>query len=47
MSEGYTFLLDLDDDEVVVARSDPRDRALVLKMLSELPGGRLAGGILY
>lgn len=47
VSEGYAFLLDLDNDEVAVARSDPRDRALVLKMLSELPGGRLAGGILY
>ncbi|WP_172623486.1 nucleotidyl transferase AbiEii/AbiGii toxin family protein [Arabiibacter massiliensis] len=34
---AYAFLSDLDDDEAVVAKSDARDRSLVIRMISELP----------
>lgn len=37
VKEKFAFLAELDDEEIVVARSDPRDRALVIKMLGELP----------
>lgn len=40
---GFSFLAELDEDEARVAESNPKDRALVLRMLAELPGGRLAG----
>ena len=33
---AYTFLADLDDDETVVAKSDARDRSLVIRIMSEL-----------
>ena len=44
---GFAFLAELDAREEQIARSDPRDRALAIRLLEELPGGRLAGGILY
>ena len=34
---AYAFLADLDDDETVVAKSDARDRSLVIRMMPELP----------
>lgn len=37
VSEKFSFLAELDDDELVVARSDPRDRSLVIRMLADLP----------
>lgn len=43
----FQFLADLDEDERVVARAHAGDRPLVLKMLAELPGGRLADCGLY
>lgn len=39
--DGYAFLRDLDPDEEVVAKNLAGDRGLVLRMLTELPGGRL------
>ncbi|MCL2654341.1 MAG: nucleotidyl transferase AbiEii/AbiGii toxin family protein [Coriobacteriia bacterium] len=43
----FAFLAELDDDEGIVAHVNERDRALVLRMLSELPGGRLIKAALY
>ena len=37
----YEFLDMLDEDELVIANSDERDRALVIKTLKKLPTGRL------
>ncbi len=45
--DGFGFLAELDADEAAIAESNPRDRALALRMLSELPGGRLDGIGLY
>ena len=44
---GYAFLADMDEDEQTLACINGRDRALAIKMLEELPGGRLAGVGLY
>lgn len=44
---GFAFLAELDEQEERLARSDPRDRALAIKLLESLPGGRLDGGVLY
>ncbi|MEU4360926.1 nucleotidyl transferase AbiEii/AbiGii toxin family protein [Promicromonospora sp. NPDC023987] len=41
--DGYAFLRDLDPDERTVACISAADRGLVLRMLADLPGGRLAG----
>lgn len=35
--ERFAFLADLGDDERIIARSDPRDRSLVIRAMSELP----------
>ena len=35
--KSFTFLGDLDEDEAVIARSDERDRSLVIKTMAELP----------
>ena len=47
VSTEFAFLAELDAQEEQIARSDPRDRSLAIKLLEELPGGRLSGGILY
>jgi predicted nucleotidyltransferase component of viral defense system len=47
ISSSYAFLHDLDAQETRVACADARDRSLVLKLLEDLPGHRLAGGLLY
>lgn len=44
---GFAFLAGLDAQEEQLAQSDPRDRTLAIRLLEELPGGRLGGGILY
>jgi len=44
---GYRFLGALDPDEVQVARIDGGDRALVLRMLTELPTTRLHTGAIW
>ena len=44
---GFGFLSELDADEEAVAASNPKDRALALRMLAELPGGRFNGIGLY
>lgn len=43
LSGLYSWLSDLDDDEGVVAQGRPQDRNLVLRLVGELPGGRLMG----
>ena len=47
VSAAYAFLRQLDTDEAVVALSRAQDRPLVLRMLRELPGARLAGATLH
>jgi len=42
VSGSYAFLADLDADEQVIAGAQQADRSLALRMLQELPGGRLA-----
>ncbi len=44
---SFAFLADLDPDEEQIAQSNPKDRALALRMLAGLPGGRLDGIGLY
>lgn len=44
---GFAFLAELDTQEKQLAQSDSRDRALAIKLLEELPGGRLKGAGLY
>ena len=44
---GFGFLSERDADEEAVAVSNPKDRALALRMLAELPGGRFDGIGLY
>ena len=39
----YAWLGDLGDDERAVAEGRPQDRSLVLRLLGQLPGGRLSG----
>jgi len=43
VSEAYAFLADLDNDESQVAKALAQDRPTVLRLLGELPGGRLRG----
>jgi hypothetical protein len=47
VSIHYSFLNDLDDDERCLAQIKEQDRALAIKLLSELPDQRLAGVGLY
>ena len=47
VSMQFRFLYNLTDEERLVAQIRGQDRALVLKMLAELPGGRLSGIRLY
>ncbi len=42
---NFEFLKDLDDAETIISRSNGRDRSLVIKFLTELPGGRLKTGL--
>lgn len=44
---GFSFLTDLSDEEAAIAMSDNRDRALAIKMLEALPGGRFVNAGLY
>lgn len=44
---GYSFLSDLDCDEQTLACSDERDRSLAIRLLRELPDGRLTEVSLY
>ncbi|MDR1512045.1 MAG: hypothetical protein LBS56_00980, partial [Propionibacteriaceae bacterium] len=43
----YAFLAALDPAEQVLARAKEEDRALALRLLTELPGGRMQGIGLY
>jgi predicted nucleotidyltransferase component of viral defense system len=43
LSHLYAWLRDLDNDERAVADGRPQDRHTVLRLLGELPGGRMSG----
>lgn len=47
ISARFGFLQNLTDEEKIVAQIREQDRALVLKMMGDLPGGRLFGIGLY
>jgi len=47
ISEAYAFLLDLSDEELVIAAARGQDRPLVLQELRDLPDGRLVNVGLY
>jgi predicted nucleotidyltransferase component of viral defense system len=47
VSAAYSFLTQLDADERVVAQARAQDRPLVLRLLRELPGDRLASAGLH
>ena len=42
---NFAFLLDLDDVERTIAKSNAKDRSIVIQALSALPGGRLGKGL--
>lgn len=45
LRENYGFLADLDEIEQTIAKSNQKDRSLVIQALSELPGSRLGKGL--
>lgn len=45
LSENYSFLQDMDETESVIARSNAKDRGIVIQAMKELPGGRLRMGL--
>jgi len=47
ISEGYTFLFDMSEEELIIAAARGQDRSLVLQELRNLPGGRLMDIGLY
>jgi len=47
IKKNYEFLNNLDETEKIIARSDERDRSIVLHALKNLPGNRLSKTILY
>ena len=44
---SFAFLQELDDEERVIANASGKDRALAIRLLENLPGGRLSGAGLY
>ena len=44
---GFSFLSNLTEEEEVLAKADNRDRALAIRLLEGLPGGRFAGSGAY
>lgn len=46
-SAQFRFLGDLTDEEKIVAKIRGQDRALILELLAELPGGQLSGKKIY
>jgi len=47
ISKSFSFLLDLSEEELIIASARGKDRPLVLQMLRDLPGGRLKDVSLY
>ena len=45
LKHNYGFLMELDEVEQVIARSNQKDRGLVIQTLMELPGNRLGKGL--
>lgn len=44
---GFSFLSNLTEEEEVLAKADNRDRALAIRLLEGLPGGRFADSGAY
>lgn len=44
---GFAFLEELTDDERILSRSDERDRSLAIRLIRNLPGGRLSDVKIY
>lgn len=44
---GFSFPSNLTEEEEVLAKADNRDRALAIRLLEGLPGGRFAGSGAY
>lgn len=42
---NYRFLTELDEVEKTIAKSNQKDRSLVIQALTELPGNRLGKGL--
>lgn len=45
LKANFSFLKDLDEMEAIIARSNAKDRSLVIQTLTELPGGKLKKGL--
>lgn len=45
LQENFAFLLDLDETEKVIARSNAKDRSTVIQTMKDLPDGRLRSGL--
>lgn len=45
LKQNYGFLMELDEVEHVIAKSNQKDRGLVIQTLTELPGNRLGKGL--
>ena len=45
LKTNYGFLAELDELEQTIAKSNQKDRSLVIQTLSELPGNRLGKGL--
>ncbi|MCR5769365.1 MAG: nucleotidyl transferase AbiEii/AbiGii toxin family protein [Lachnospiraceae bacterium] len=45
LKTNYSFLAELDEVEKTIAKSNQKDRGLVIQVLSELPGNRLGKGL--
>ena len=45
LKENYSFLLTLDETESIIARSNAKDKGIVIQAMKELPGGRLRTGL--
>lgn len=45
LKKNYAFLMDMDEIETIIARSNAKDRRLVIQAMKELPGERMAQGL--
>lgn len=45
IQKNYSFLLELDEVESIIAKSNAKDRSVVIQAMKELPGGRLQTGL--
>lgn len=45
LKENYSFLLDLDEVEAIIAKSNAKDRSVVIQTMKGLPGERMKEGL--